>query len=230
MLGAVFCAGWTSVATAAVYYVDGSSGTCSSSGPGTEAQPYCTITAAMNAHNGPGVTILVKPGTYREQVTVPSSGTSSSPFELKAVSSDVIIDGADSYSNPAAWAVASGQTWLAAGVTWAPRQVIVDGARLDSVAAAPDALPPNAFVWVSGQGLYVNLGGDNPGQHDTQVGRRSYGFSIFAKSWVTVDGFTITRSEDRGVYLQNACSNITVSNTHQSLFVARTSSALRSNP
>lgn len=171
----------------------------------------------MNAHNGPGVTILVEPGTYREQVTVPSSGTSSSPFVLKALSSDVIIDGADSYSNPAAWAVASGSTWLAAGVTWAPRQVIVDGARLDSVAAAPDALPPNAFVWVSGQGLYVNLGGDNPGQHDTQVGRRSYGFSIFAKSWVTVDGFTITRSEDRGVYLQNACSNVTVSNTHQSL-------------
>src|SRR4029434_7709507 len=96
VLWVALCAGWSSVAAAAVYYVDGSSGTCSRSRPGTPAQPYCTITAAMNAHTGPGVTILVEPGTYREQVTVPSSGTSSSPFVLKAVNSDVIIDGADS--------------------------------------------------------------------------------------------------------------------------------------
>jgi nitrous oxidase accessory protein NosD len=102
-------------------------------------------------------------------------------------------------------------------VTWGPKQVIVDGARFDSTADSPDSLPANSFVWVSGQGLYVNLGGDNPGQHDTRVGRRSYGFSIFAKSWVTVDGFTITRTEDRGVYLQNACTNVVISNNHESL-------------
>jgi hypothetical protein len=217
LLLAALSSAWTATAGAAVYYVDESNGACSSSGPGTESQPYCTITSAMNAHNGPGVTILVKTGTYPEQVTVPSSGAEGSPFELKALGGSVVIDGADSFSDPAVWTSYSGSIWLAASVTWGPKQVLVDGARLDSTADSPDTLPPNSFVWVSGQGLYVNLGGDNPGQHDTWVGKRSYGFSIFAKSYVTVDGFTIMRTEDRGVYLQNACTNILISNNHESL-------------
>ena len=212
------CLGVPRAAAAGVYYVDANSSSCSTAGPGTEAQPYCSITSAMNAHSGPGVTILVKAGVYREQVTVPSSGTLSNPFVLEAESPEVVIDGADPFDDPAKWsAVSSTQTWRAAGVSWAPRQVIVDGARLDSTAATPEAMPTNSFAWVSGQGLYVNLGGDNPGQHDTRVGRRSYGVSIFAKSWVKVDGFTILRSDERGVYLQNACTNVTISNIHESL-------------
>src|SRR5512134_802242 len=39
---------WAAVATAGTYYVDGSSPTCSPTGPGTEAQPYCTISQAIN--------------------------------------------------------------------------------------------------------------------------------------------------------------------------------------
>ena len=204
-------------AMAAVYYVDAGA-SCSSSGPGTEGQPYCTITSAMNAHNGPGVTIVVKPGVYHEQVTVPSSGASGSPFVLQAQNDQVVIDGADVFNDPAQWAVVSiNNTWRAAAVTWAPVQVIVDGARLDTTSATPDLMPPNTFHWVAGEGLYVRLSGDNPGQHDTEVGHRSYGISIFAKNWVTAQGFTIVHSEDRGVSLQNACTNITISGIHESL-------------
>jgi parallel beta-helix repeat protein len=219
VLACVLSSSWaTRAAAATVYYVDANSVSCSGSGPGTEAQPYCTITSAMNAHNGAGVTIVVKPGVYREQVTVPNSGAAGNPFVLKALTPDVILDGSDSFGDPAQWtAVAPSKTWRAPAVTWPPKQVIVDGARLDSVATSPDSLPGNSFVWISGEGLYVNLDGTNPGQHDTRVGHRSYGFSIFAKSWVTVDGFTILRPEDRGVYLQNACTNILVCNNRESL-------------
>src|SRR5436309_14356945 len=73
------------VCAAADYYVNHSSPLCSDAGPGTVVQPYCTIAAAMAAHAGPGVTIDVMPGTYREQVTVPVSGVAGSPFTLKAL-------------------------------------------------------------------------------------------------------------------------------------------------
>src|SRR4029079_6902892 len=82
-------------ASAQIYYVDQASASCSPTGPGTEAQPYCTITSALNAHNGPGITIRVKPGTYREQVTVLASGASGSPFVIETVGTGVIVDGAD---------------------------------------------------------------------------------------------------------------------------------------
>jgi hypothetical protein len=73
-----------SAAHAQTYYVDAQSGTCNNTGAGTQTQPYCTINAAITAHKGAGITIIVMPGTYREQVTVNASGASGSPFVLKA--------------------------------------------------------------------------------------------------------------------------------------------------
>jgi pectin methylesterase-like acyl-CoA thioesterase len=66
--------GLVATACAATYYVDNQHWAASPTGPGTEAQPYSTISSAVAAHKGPGVTILVKPGTYRETVTIPLPG------------------------------------------------------------------------------------------------------------------------------------------------------------
>jgi len=63
---------------AGTFYVDNTSASCSSTGPGTEAQPYCTISAAVAAQHGPGTTILVKPGIYREMATINFSGVAGS--------------------------------------------------------------------------------------------------------------------------------------------------------
>ena len=197
-------------AGAATYYVDNQSATCNNAGAGTEAEPYCTIGAAMAAHNGPGVTIMVKPGVYREQVSVPASGASGMPFVFKASGPGVIIDGADSFANTALWVVSSGTVFKAASVSVAPQQVFVDGARLTSSTATPSTLPVNAFTWVSGQGLFVNLGGANPGSRQTLVGKRSYGFTMFSKSFVTIDGFEITRHESRGINMGSPNSDIVI--------------------
>jgi hypothetical protein len=43
----------------------------------------------------------------------------------------------------------------------------------------------------------VNLGGANPGQSQTFVGRRNNAFTMSNVSWVTVDGFQVTRADDR---------------------------------
>lgn len=197
-------------AGAATYYVDNQSGTCSNTGAGTELQPYCTISAAVAAHNGAGTTIIVKPGIYREQVTIPASGASGMPFEIRASGPGVIVDGADSFATAGQWALFSGSVYRASTVTWNPLQVFVDGARLTPSTSAPGSLPANAFTWVSGQGLYVNLGGTNPGLRQTLVGRRLYGFNIFSKSWVTIDGFEVTRTESRGIYMQNPCTDLVI--------------------
>lgn len=193
-------------------WVDNQSATCSSAGPGTEALPYCTIGAAMAANKGPGVTIMVKPGIYREQVTVPAAGLDGSPFVFRAAAPGVVIDGSDDFANTGLWAPSLGTSFVAASVTWTPKQVFVDGARLAATTLTPDVMPSGTFRWVSGEGLYLNLGGDNPGSHATLVGHRNFGFNIFSKSFVTFDGFAISHTEDRGINMQNPCSDLVVSN------------------
>ena len=201
-----------SAAHAQTFYVDAVNGLCSNAGAGTEAQPYCSIAAALSAHNGPGVTIVVKPGVYREQVTIPASGAAGSPFVIMASGPGVVIDGADNYANTALWVRSVGNTFVAASVAWTAKQVTVDGARLVPATGTPDAMPANSFLWVSGQGLYVNLGGANPGSRQTLVGHRNYGFNVFTKSFVTMSGFEIARTQDRGIYMQNGCTDLVVSN------------------
>ncbi|TMQ71425.1 MAG: right-handed parallel beta-helix repeat-containing protein, partial [Candidatus Eisenbacteria bacterium] len=201
--------GLTPPASAADYYVGG--GSCSDAGPGTLTTPYCTITAALAAHHGAGTTLNVLPGVYREQVTLPASGAAGSPLTLRALGAPdqpVVIDGADDFSDPARWVEQSGDVWLAATVTWSPVQVFVDGVRLTRSGAAPADLAPGSFVYVAGTGLYVNAGG-NPGLRQAAVGHRAYGFYLAGRSWVTLDGFTITRNEDRGVELTGS-SNVEV--------------------
>src|SRR5207247_2052369 len=64
------------IATTATFFVSNTSSACSDAGPGTQAQPYCSITAALAAHHDPGTRILVAPGRYRAQLTLPASGAS----------------------------------------------------------------------------------------------------------------------------------------------------------
>jgi parallel beta-helix repeat protein len=214
VLAVVSCAA-AAPAAAATYYVDGANSACSNSGSGTQAKPYCTISAALAAHSSPGTTIIVKPAFYREQVTIPGSGNSSNRVVLQASASGVVVDGADDFTNPSQWVQYSGNVWRASSVSWAPRQVFADGARLDSSAVAPVSLPSRTFQWVSGAGLYVNAGGGNPAGHQARVGHRTYGFVMSGKSWITIDGFTVTRTEDRAIYLETSCSNVTL--THNTV-------------
>ena len=196
---------------AAEYFVDNASGTCSPTGPGTLQSPYCSITAALAARHTPGTIITVMPGTYREQVTVSWSGNSSAPITLRAQPSatPVIVDGTDDFSSPAAWTWFFGDVWLAPSVTWIPKQVFADDARLTPSTADPLFLPARSFRYVAGSGLYVNAGGGNPGEHATQVGKRTYGFYASSRSWIRIEGFFVQRAEDRCIQVTNS-SNIEI--------------------
>ncbi len=190
-------------------YVDGSNPVCSNTGPGTSLQPFCSISAAVS-QGGPGTTILVMPATYREQVNVPVSGAAGSPFVIKATGPGVIVEGSDDFSSPPLWVLHSGNVWLAASVNWTPAQVFLDGVRLTVSTAATTALPSNSFRYVSGSGLYVNADGGNPGSHQLLVSRRTHGFRLQGRSYVTIEGFNVTRSNEKAIYAQSSSSNIEI--------------------
>ena len=145
-------------------------------------------------------------------MTVPGSGSAAGNFVIRASGPGVVVNGADDFSGAAKWSLSSGTVYLASTVTVSPFQVFVDGARLIPAAAGttPSALAVNNFIFVSGQGLYVNLGGPNPGTHVTEVGRRLYAFRLSAKSYVTIQGFHVTRTEDRAIYLSSNSNNCIV--------------------
>ena len=198
-----------STARATDYYVDASSPNCSSSGPGTELQPYCTISSAVAAHQGPGVRILVKPGLYREQVTIPASGSDGNPFVLQALG-HVVVDGSDDFSAAGLWSSYADDVYLAPSVTWNPLQVFVGGARWTPSSAEPASLPERTFRWVPGEGLYVNWADHDPGEVELLIGRRPYGFNLFAKSWITVEGFTVRHTESRGIHVNAGCTDVLI--------------------
>jgi parallel beta-helix repeat protein len=209
----VWLTSWPTAAQAAgTFYVDASNPSASDFNPGTEALPFLTISGASAAQNGPGTTILVKPGLYRETVHVPASGTAASPFVFRATAPGVILEGADDFSINPLWSPVSGNVYRATSVTWAVFQVFVDGERLGPSTAPPASMPANTFQYVPGTGLYVNAGGGNPGTHQTFVGRRVNAFTATTRTYVTIDGFTIRRYEDRAVNLQNASDNCVVRN------------------
>ncbi len=200
----------TGRALAATYYVDNTNPSSTDAGPGTPATPYRTIGAALTQRGGPGNTVRVLAGTYREQVTLGVNGASGSPCVVEAASAAVVIDGADDFTSLAQWTLVSGNVWRASSVTWSPLQAFADGARLTASTVTPAIMPTGTFQYVAGAGLYVNAGGGNPAGHGARVGRRQYGFTGAARAWITVRGFTIVRQENKAVYLSGGSSNCEV--------------------
>ncbi|GAA2743679.1 PKD domain-containing protein [Kitasatospora cinereorecta] len=76
----------SAAADATTLYVNNRSATCTDSGGGTEAQPYCTISAAANAVL-PGQTVQVASTlkAYRESVRLTHSGTPEQPITFVGV-------------------------------------------------------------------------------------------------------------------------------------------------
>jgi parallel beta-helix repeat protein len=89
-----------------VLYVDRNNPSCSNGGAGSASVPFCTISAGAQRATA-GTTVQVASGTYNEQVTVVSSGTSSNPVTFTAApAATVTVTGA------AHGFVVSGRTWV----------------------------------------------------------------------------------------------------------------------
>ncbi|PSK66490.1 hypothetical protein B0E53_01506 [Micromonospora sp. MH33] len=76
-------------ADATVLYVRQTSTACSDTGPGTAAQPFCSISAAA-ALASAGQTVDVS-GTYRERVTIGASGTPEAPIVFRSSANTIAV-------------------------------------------------------------------------------------------------------------------------------------------
>jgi parallel beta-helix repeat protein len=197
---------------ATVIRVDNTHPNASPNGPGTVLAPYSSIMAALNANRDPGTWVLVRPGTYRERVSVPASGSANQPIVIRA-EGEVIVDGADDFATSELWTHVVDGVWMAPTVDWEPFQVFADGERLQpSSQVSPTAVEPGRFRWFMGEGLAVNLGG-NPASYGVAVGRRSHGFLVSNRNHVLIEGFEVRHAERKGVELL-ACSSVVVRRNH----------------
>jgi len=196
-----FVTGATIADSNCTVYVDARSPYCSDPAVGTIERPYCSISAALRDHGVAGAEIVVRPGIYREQVILPSGGLIS-PLVLRASGPGVVIEGADDLSETSRWTRVTGDVWLAPSVTWRPRQVFSDGARLTASSADTASLAVSSFKYVHGQGLYVRVSG-NPGATELLVGRRPFGFELPGGRGVRVEGFTVQHADLRGFQIAN---------------------------
>ena len=107
----------------------------SDSGAGTLASPYQTIQKAANMAQA-GDNVYIHGGTYREQVTVANSGTSSAPITFQPYNGEqVTISGLDQVNT--GWTLSSGSIYSQA-MTGATGQVFVGG-QMMAAARWPDA-------------------------------------------------------------------------------------------
>ena len=173
------CAGWLALALivslqAATYEVAQRNPQASDGGDGSREQPWKTISRAA-AKVAPGDTVVIRDGTYREQVVLKTNGTEQAPIRFEAApGARVVLTGADRLTD---WRRAEGGPpvyrvpWTHRFIGWSRHmthpddeyhrligrceQVAVDGYLLRQVLEANQLAPGTFFVDVSNQVLRV---------------------------------------------------------------------------
>lgn len=133
--------------TPRMLYVDANKSTANDKNPGTQAQPFKTISAAMAILKA-GDDVVIGPGTYREAVVIPSLAGAASRTTIRAATAGTaVLKGS---------AVAKGFSASGIGtqaVNWAvePSMVLVNGISLQQVGGT-------VFGGYPGSGGYVATG------------------------------------------------------------------------
>ena len=185
--------------------------TCSDTGTGTQAAPFCTISQGTKKAVLPGDSVHVAPGTYREQVTINASGTATDPITVVGDAPGVIVLGTRSLAGAALWTATGTTAWSTPyAPPSAPKQVFVDNQRLATATSATTTTPNSWFYDGTAKVLYVDIGGANPGDgHQVEAGAQSFGVTTSSKQNVVVSNLELDRANLAGVRLLSS-SGITV--------------------
>ena len=201
-------------------YVDGTKGSDSNSG--TQQSPLKTIGAATTLaiaknHDGIGTRVIINPGTYREDITLPSEqADTAQPLTLQAATNGtVVISGAIPYTN---WQTYGSNpniftsTWLNAwglcppakqGSRWSGtlpyeqdivrrrEMIFVNGNPLTQVMAAGQMLEGTFYVSETAGMVYIwPQAGTNINSADVEVATLPELLYIYGKSNVVLRGLT----------------------------------------
>jgi parallel beta-helix repeat protein len=214
LVAGMLVVGVTSPATALVYEVNGASLSCSDAGAGTALQPFCTIGKGAAAAVA-GDTVNVAAATYREQVVLPASGAVSLPITFHGAPGARVL-GTNNLSGAGLWTLESGSLTRYStpfDPASATAQVFVDGVRLAGPTLNLTTLVANSFYFDNPNNrLYVDLGGDNPGNHVVEAGARSFGFYVDAKTDLVIEGFEVTGHNTNAIRVQNTSRVVIRSN------------------
>ena len=178
------------------------------------AQPLRTIQHAADIAE-PGDLVSIASGIYREEVNVPTSGTSNAPIVFRG-SSGAVLDGADpSILAGVSWTAQSNGVYAYAN-GYGTALVVTDQGRLFPYGSLADltalaAGAPGGF-YSDGATVYVKFSdGSAPSQHAMNVSRYDAGFYVDGQSNIRVQSFEIryygSDEFGRGVYLRfsNQC-------------------------
>jgi hypothetical protein len=197
---------------ATTYYVDNCLTVGNDLNNGTSTStPWLTINKVNTSTFNPGDSILFESTcTWREQLTVPSSGSAGSPITFGAYGTGAapIISGANLFTN---WASSAGSLYYASYST-APNQVFEDGARLTQNKVSAASLTAgqwyldtvNSRIWV------YTTAGDNPSGHKMEASQRGGVSTPNGTSYVTLSGIEVEKSNYDGFECGPPCTNLII--------------------
>ncbi len=204
----------TAATGATTYYVDNCVTVGNDANNGTSTStPWLTINKVNKSNFNPGDSILFESTcTWREQLTVPSSGSAGSSITFGAYGTGTapMISGADLITT---WARSAGFLYYAPYST-APNQIFEDGVRLTQNTVGTGSLTAgqwyldtaNSRIW-----LYTTTG-DNPNGHTMEMSQRDYAINIDAKNYVTVENIEITETNWDCMEVGSGSTNFILSN------------------
>jgi hypothetical protein len=178
------------------YYVDAATG--ADTNDGSQGAPFATIQAAANVA-GPGATVHVAAGVYRETVTVEGNhgGTASNPVRFVAASG-AVLDGSD-----ASLEDGSAFTLHQDDVYWAPfqgecRYVAVNDQRLydypslADLMSSAEGISEGFFVDEAASRIYLRTpDGSSPAGQSVHVASKTVGFLLDTVTDIVIEGFEI---------------------------------------
>lgn len=167
---------------ASVYYVEQTDASCTNSGPGSAATPFCSIApAALRASAGDRV--LVGSGIYSEKVSPARSGTASAPIVFRA--SNAVVRG-------------KAQGLSIRGRSW----IVVQGFEITQTTGAGIYVSSSSFVTIESN--YVHDVGKPVVDHTAK------GIHLTGATDSMVMGNLVERATDAGIAVTGGSARVTV--------------------